>query len=141
MLEIIGETYWTRLFLGRLMVGFALLAVALAAVGIASVVAFAVAQRTQEIGVRMALGAQSRDVLRLVLGQGMRLVLIGLGLGLAGSVGLARLLASQLFGVGGADPVTLVASAVLFAAVSLFACWLPARRATRVNPVEALRAE
>jgi putative ABC transport system permease protein len=141
MIEIVGETYWIRLFLSKLMVGFAMLAVALAAVGIASVVAFVVAQRKQEIGVRMALGAQPRDVLRLILGQGMRLVLIGLGLGLVGSLGLARLLASQLFRVGGADPVTLAASAIVFAVVSLLACWLPARRATNVNPVEALRFE
>lgn len=141
MIAVIGESYWIRLFLGKLMVGFAILAVALAALGIASVVAFSVMQRTQEIGVRMALGAQPHNVLQLILGQGMKLVLLGLGLGLVASVGLSRLLTSQLFGVSAADPLTLVASAVVFAAVSLLACWIPARHATRINPVEALRAE
>jgi putative ABC transport system permease protein len=139
--DMIQETYWIRRFLGRLLVGFAALALALAAVGIASIVAYAVTQRTQEIGVRMALGAQAADVLRLLLGQGMRLVLGGLALGLLASLGLAQVLANQLYGIGWIDPLTLLASAGLFVGVALLACWLPARRATRVNPVEALRAE
>jgi putative ABC transport system permease protein len=141
MTDMISDTYWVRRFLGRLLVIFAALALGLAAVGIASVVAYAVTQRTQEIGVRMALGASSREVLQLILGQGMRLVIFGLGLGLAASLGLTRLLASQLFGVGNADPITLGASAGVFIIVSLLACWFPARRATKISPLEALRAE
>lgn len=139
--EMIQETFWIRRFLGRLLVGFAALAMALAAVGIASIVACAVTQRTQEIGVRMALGATDRDVLHMLLRQGMRLVFIGLAVGLVASLGLARVLSNLLYGVGWLEPWPLLASAGLFVVVALVACWLPARRALKVSPVEALRAE
>lgn len=141
MTEVVTESYWIRLFLGRLLVGFASMAMALAALGVGNVVAFSVIQRTREIGIRMALGAKSHDVLRLIVGRGMRLVAFGLLLGLGASVGLSRVLASQLFGISAIDPLTLALSFLIFAAVSALACWLPARRATKVNPIEALRAE
>jgi putative ABC transport system permease protein len=139
--DMMGEAYWIQRFLGRLLVGFAGLALALAAVGIAGVMAYSVTQRNHEIGVRMALGAQPRDVLQLMLGQGMRLVLLGLGLGLVASLGLARLLTSQLYGVSWLDPLTLFASAAVFAAVATLAAWIPARRAAKVDPMVALRCE
>lgn len=141
MEDTIRETFWIRRFLGRLLVGFAALALGLAAVGIASVVGYAVTHRQQEIGIRMALGAQPGSVVRMMLADGMVLVFTGLCLGLLGSIVLARVLSSQLYGVGAIDPLSLVASGTLFAAIAAFACWLPARRATQVNPVTALRAE
>jgi putative ABC transport system permease protein len=103
--------------------------------------AYSVTQRTQEIGLRMALGAQTADVLYLVVRQGMMLVLIGIGVGLAGALGLNRVIASLLFGVNAADPTTFVAISLLLGFVALLACYIPARRATLVDPVQALRAE
>ncbi len=118
---------------------FALLALVLAAVGLYGVTAYAVAQRTRELGIRLALGAQPADVVRIVLGQGARLVVAGLIVGMAASLALTRLMTGLLFGIGARDPITFAGVGVLLALVSLMACYVPARRAMRVDPVVALR--
>jgi putative ABC transport system permease protein len=120
---------------------FAALALLLTSLGIYGVVSYTVAQRTHEIGIRVALGAQARDILRIVLGQGMALTLVGLAAGLAAAFALARLLASLLYGVSPGDPATYILVAVLLACVALLACLVPARRATKVDPMIALRYE
>ncbi len=120
---------------------FAFMALLLAAIGTYAVMSFTVSLRTHEMGIRLALGAQRSDLLRLVLGGGGRLTLIGLGLGLAGTFGLTRLLSALLFGVSPMDPPTIIGALLLLAAVGLLACYLPARRALKVDPLTALRQE
>ena len=138
---LMGVNVSDRRFVLYLMACFAGLALALTALGIYGVVSYTVAQRTHEIGIRVALGAQGRDVLRLVLRHGMGLALLGVGIGLAAAYVVTRYLASLLYGVSTTDPTTYAAVALLLACVALLACLVPARRATRVDPMVALRHE
>ena len=141
MEKLLANATAERRFSLLLLLLFAGLALALSSVGIYGVMAYTTTQRRHEIGIRMALGARSADVLNLVLGQGMRLVIIGLGVGLIGAWVLSRVLVSQLYGITARDPVTYFAVALLLAGVALLATYLPARRATRVDPMLALRSE
>src|SRR5262245_28173148 len=139
--ELLSRTLSQAKFSLLLLGMFAGVALVLAAIGIYGVMATAVAQQTHEFGLRMALGAQTLDVLRLVIRQGMILVVIGIGAGLASAVALTRLMSSLLFEVSPTDPMTLTAITFLLAAVALLACYIPARRATKVDPLVALRYE
>ena len=120
---------------------FAGVAMMLAMVGIYSVISYTVTQSTREIGIRMALGARPRDVLKLVVGQGLKWTLLGVVLGIVGALGLTRLMESLLFGVRATDPLTFLAVSALLVLVAVLACYLPARRATKVDPMIALRYE
>jgi putative ABC transport system permease protein len=120
---------------------FAGLALLLAAVGVYGVLSQLVVQRTHEIGIRIALGANRQNVLRLILGEGLKLTLVGVAIGIVGALGLSRLLSGMLYGVGASDPFTFASVSLLLTAVALLACYLPARRATRMNPLRALRCE
>lgn len=141
MLDVVAKSIWQPRLYAVLFAVFAVVALLLAAVGIYGVLAYAVAARTNEIGIRMALGAQPRDVLRLVIGQGMLLALSGIGLGLLGASLLTRLLNTLLFSVSATDPLTFAGVAVLLTLVVLLACWIPAQRATKTDPLIALRCE
>jgi putative ABC transport system permease protein len=141
MEEYLARTLTSKRLMMLLLAVFAAVALTLAAVGIYGVMAYAVAQRTSEIGIRMALGAHPRDVLRLVVGQGMLLTICGLVLGLGAAYWLTRLIDTLLFGVSATDASTFVAVAVLLGAVAFLATWIPARRAARVDPLVALRYE
>jgi ABC-type antimicrobial peptide transport system permease subunit len=121
--------------------GFAGLALLLASIGIYAVLSFIVTQRTQEIGVRVALGAHSRDVLRMVFSHGLKLFAIGAALGLVAALALARTMSHLLYGISSSDPLSFLAVTLLLALVTLLACYVPARRAMRVDPLVALRYE
>jgi len=138
---VVTESFWDRRFFGTLFTAFAGLALFLAAIGLYGVMAYSVRQRTQEIGMRMALGAQTGDVLRLVTGHGVRLIVVGLAIGVFSAFFLTKLLQKSLEGVSAHDPVSFgIVSTVLFVVGGL-ACYLPARAATHLDPVEALRYE
>jgi putative ABC transport system permease protein len=139
--EIVRDSFWERRFFGVFFAIFAGLALFLAALGLYGVMAYSVRQRTQEIGVRMALGAQAIDVLRLVTGHGVRLIALGLAIGVSGALLLTRLLQSDLEGISPRDPLSFSIVSVVLLAAGLLACYLPARSATRLDPVEALRYE
>ncbi len=130
-----------RRFYMLLLTLFAVVAMALAAIGIFGVMSYAVAQQTREIGIRMALGADRDSVIRMVLRQASTVIGIGLVVGLAAAAATGRALAGLLFNLTPTDPMTLGIVAVILAAVALLACYLPARRATRIDPIQALRAE
>jgi predicted permease len=139
--DVLARSLAARRLSMVLLSAFAALALVLSCIGIYGVISHLVGQRTHEIGVRMALGAQPGDVMRLVLGHGARMALFGVVIGIAAALGLTRLMAHQLFGVSAHDPVTFAAVAVLLAVVSVLACYVPARRAVRVDPLIALRYE
>ncbi len=141
MKEVIADSLAQARFNTILMSVFAGVALLLAVVGIYGVMAYSATQRAHEIGLRQALGAQNRDVLKLVIAQGMKLAVLGVGLGLAAAFGLTRLMKSLLFGVSATDPLTFGVVALLLTLVALLACWIPARRATKVDPIIALRCE
>ncbi len=139
--ERIADTVWQRRLAGTLFLVFAALALALAGVGIYGVMAYTVGQRTREIGIRMALGASPRMVLRLIVGQGARLIALGLGIGVVIALLGGQIIKSLLYGVSSVDPLIYVVVLLVLAGVALLACWIPARRATQVDPMMALREE
>jgi putative ABC transport system permease protein len=141
MSDTVADSLVRPRFLSLLLGAFSVIALALAAVGIYGVMAYSVSQRTQEIGVRVALGARSSDVMKMVLGQGTKLAAVGVGIGLAGAFALTRVMSTLLFEVSVTDPVTFAAVVALLAIVALMACYIPARRATKVDPLIALRCE
>jgi ABC-type antimicrobial peptide transport system permease subunit len=139
--SLISDSVATRRFSMILLAVFAVLALLLASVGIYGVVSYVVGQRTNEIGIRMALGAHQWDILLLILGRGGKLVGLGVAIGLAAAFGLTRLMASLLYGIAATDPPTFAGVAVLLTLVALAACYIPARRAGKVDPMVALRYE
>jgi ABC-type antimicrobial peptide transport system permease subunit len=138
---VVARSIASQRFSLVLLGAFAGLALMLASIGIYGVLSYLVGQRTPEIGVRMALGAQRLDVLRMVLQDGARLTLVGVVIGVAAALGLTQLMASMLFGIKPTDPITFIAVAALLCGIALFSCYLPARRAAKVDPMVALRYE
>jgi putative ABC transport system permease protein len=139
--QLVGDSLTRSRFTTLLLSCFAAVAVVLACIGIYGVMAYSVAQRTQEIGIRIALGAQRADVLRMVMRQGFRLAGFGVAIGAAAAVAAARLMTTLLYGVSAGDPLTFIGVTALLACVALTACYIPARRAMRVDPLDALRYE
>lgn len=141
MEDRVAKSLTARTISLELLAGFAALALLLAALGLYGVISYSVAQRTQEIGIRMALGAGRGAVLGMILKQGLRLALAGVGIGLTGGLLLSRTMGSLLYGVKGDDPLTCAALSIVLLSVAALSAWLPARRATRVDPMVALRGE
>jgi predicted permease len=141
MEEIVANSIAKQRLTMMLLSVFSGLALALSAVGIYGVISYLTGQRTHEIGIRVALGASAADVLRMILGEGMRITLIGVGVGLVAALGLTRLITKIIYGVSASDPLTFLGVALLLSAVALLACYIPARRAMRVDPIIALRYE
>ncbi len=141
MNEVIAASLAERRFSMILLDAFGAIALLLASLGLYGVISYLVGQRTHELGIRLALGAQRKDVIRLVLSHGMKMALGGVAIGLGAAFGLTRLLGKMLYGVSATDPMTFVVIAVVLSAVALLACLLPARRATKVDPLVALRYE
>jgi putative ABC transport system permease protein len=139
--EVVSASVAQRRFQASLLLLFASVAVALATIGVYGVISYAVTQRTPEIGLRLALGAQRRDILRLTIARALRPIVVGRALGLLGALAASRLLTSLLFEVRPSDPATFFLAGALLGAVALGACLIPARRATRVDPMVALRYE
>ncbi|HEV2688235.1 MAG TPA: FtsX-like permease family protein, partial [Bryobacteraceae bacterium] len=143
MEQIIAQSpsVFLRRYPSFLIGSFAVLALILATIGLYGLISYSVSQRTREVGIRMALGAEPRDVIRLVVGEGARLTLMGIAAGVLAALGLTRLMRSLLFGVSAVDPVTFAAVALLLAVVAITASYIPARRAVRTSPLNALRCE
>ncbi|HKV28928.1 MAG TPA: FtsX-like permease family protein, partial [Candidatus Acidoferrales bacterium] len=136
-----SPSVFLRRYPSYLIGSFAALALILAMIGLYGLISYSVSQRTRELGIRIALGAQERDVLRLIMGQGARLALVGVAVGIVAGLGLTQLMRSLLFGVSAADPLTFAAVAVALTIVAVAACYVPARRAMMTNPIVALRYE
>jgi predicted permease len=141
MTQLIDDSVAQRRFNMALLGGFALLALVLASIGIYGVMSYSVAQRTREIGVRIALGAQPRDVLRTVLSQALILTVMGLVLGVFGAIALSKFLVTLLFGIKPTDPLTFALVSIVLGTIAIVACFIPARRATKIDPLVALKAE
>jgi ABC-type antimicrobial peptide transport system permease subunit len=141
MTDVVNDSVRQERLIAQLGGFFSVFALGLACLGLYGVLSFAVVQRTREIGVRVALGAQRLDVLSLVVGQGLKLALVGAGIGLAGGLTVTRFVSHLLYGVTPTDPITFISVSLLLGFVALLASWLPARRAAKVDPMEALRCE
>ena len=141
MKQQVNATFKHVMLSTSVLISSSAIALFLSMIGLYGALAFAVSQRTREIGIRMALGAQTADVLKLVVGQGLRLVLVGVALGLFTAVAATRLMKSLLYGVSATDPITFGLIAAGLLCVGALACWIPARRATKVDPLVALRYE
>jgi putative ABC transport system permease protein len=141
MQDILGQTFARQRFSALLLSAFSIAALLLAAVGIYGVLAYSVSERTREIGVRVALGAEPARIVALIVGEGARPVLAGIAIGIGGALGLSSLLKSLLFGIGPRDPLTFVMAPIVLVGVALIAAYAPARRASRLDPMQALRQQ